>query len=69
DSPQAEAMAKVMKRLQMNEKIKVSLSRATLLISRAEGAGKRQFEIKRVLAEDWLLTETAFDGLPMPSSK
>jgi hypothetical protein len=69
DSPQAEAMAKVMKRLQMNEKIKASLSRATLLISRAEGAGQRQFEIKRVLAEDWLLTETAFDGLPMPSSK
>ena len=67
DSPQAEAMAKVMKRLQMNEEIKSSLSRATLLISRSEGSEKRQFEIKRVLAEDWLLTETPFDGQPVSS--
>jgi hypothetical protein len=37
-----------------------------LAISRPEGAEKRQFEIKRVLAEDWLLTEKAFDGLLDP---
>jgi hypothetical protein len=65
DSPQAEALAKILKRLQMNEKNQSSLSRATLVISRPEGSGNRQFEIKRVLAEDWLLTDTAFDGLPV----
>ena len=36
--------------------------RATLEIVRVAGAGPRQFEIKRVLAEDWVLSEKAFDG-------
>ncbi len=36
--------------------------RATLEIGRLEGGGVRQFEIRRVLAEDWVLGEKAFDG-------
>jgi hypothetical protein len=36
--------------------------RATLELVRIAGSGPRQFEIRRVLAEDWLVTERAFDG-------
>ena len=69
NSPQQIAMVRIMSRLQSAEKNKKALSRATLAISRsqeAEGMQKRQFEIERVLAEEWLLTDTPFDGLPMP---
>ena len=41
------------------------IRRATLKIRRTEGAGERQFEIIRVLAEDWIVSETAFDGQPL----
>lgn len=37
------------------------LSRATLEIERVEGAEKRQFLIKRVLAQDWAIGPKAFD--------
>ena len=37
------------------------LNRLTLELKRIEGAGLRQFEISRVLAEDWLMSEVPFD--------
>lgn len=39
----------------------LSFARATLEIRRVEGADQRQFEIFRVLAEDWVLAEKALD--------
>lgn len=66
NSPQGEAITRIMQRLKSSGKKDVSTYRATLAISRAEGAEKRQFEINRVLAEDWLMTDKAFDGLPFP---
>ncbi len=39
----------------------VSTRRATLEIRKVEGAGPRQFEISRVLAEDWVLSGSPFD--------
>ena len=38
-----------------------NLQRATLEIRRTEGAESRQFEITRVLAEDWVMSVTPFD--------
>lgn len=38
--------------------------RATLEIRRLPGAGKRQFEINRVLAENWVVSDEAFDAAP-----
>lgn len=38
------------------------LNRATLEIRRVEGGSARQFEITRVLAEDWVMGEKSFDG-------
>jgi hypothetical protein len=38
------------------------IRRATLEIARVPGGGPRQFEIRRVLAEDWVLSDKAFDG-------
>ncbi|MFN6018054.1 MAG: hypothetical protein ACK49N_10790 [Verrucomicrobiota bacterium] len=61
-SPQADAMEDIAERLRMKGRANATSFRAILAISRPEGAEKRQFEIKRVLAEDWLLTEKAFDG-------
>ncbi len=40
--------------------------RATLELRRVEGAERRQFEISRVLAEDWVMGEKAFDGTVDP---
>jgi len=65
-SPQASAMEEIMERLRMKGRANATSFRVILAISRPEGAEKRQFEIKRVLAEDWLLTEKAFDGLLDP---
>ena len=65
-SPQANAMEDIMERLRLKGKANATSFRGMLAISRPEGAEKRQFEIKRVLAEDWLLTEKAFDGLLDP---
>lgn len=61
-SPQADAMEDIAERLRMKGKSNATSFRATLAISRPESAEKRQFEIKRVLAEDWYLTDKAFDG-------
>ena len=36
--------------------------RATLEVKRPPGAEARQFQITRVLAEDWVLSDVAFDG-------
>lgn len=38
-----------------------SVLRATLEIRRVEGADRRQFEITRVLAEDWVMGDQPFD--------
>lgn len=65
-SPQADAMQDIMERLRMKGKANATSFRGILAISRPDGAEKRQFEIKRVLAEDWLLTDKAFDGSPEP---
>jgi hypothetical protein len=60
DSPQAAAM----RRMLAHEKAPTSgtsSNRATLEIRRVEGADSRQFEITRVLAEDWVTSATPFD--------
>lgn len=53
-SPQAEALSWIFS----NEH---AIKRATLEIRRVEGGGPRQFEISRVLAEDWVVSGTPFD--------
>jgi hypothetical protein len=70
DSPQARAMERIV----MDENAlpggmpgalpgtAKAPKRATLAIRRVEGAESRQFEITRVLAQDWVLSETPFDG-------
>lgn len=55
DSPQAKAMERI---FSDDEKI----HRVTLEIRRTAGAESRQFEITRVMAEDWVLSATAFDA-------
>ena len=37
------------------------MARATLGLERVEGAETRQFRIKRVLAQDWLVGDVAAD--------
>ena len=62
DSPQALAM----QRMLAADKIPSrggTLHRATLEIRRIEGAESRQFEITRVLAEDWVMSGTPFDEI------
>lgn len=57
--------AKAMKRIVSDERSVVgsrSAKRATLEIRRVEGAEPRQFEISRVMAEDWVMSATPFDG-------
>jgi len=66
NSPQGTAMASIMARARARVNQNITMFRATLAISRSEGAEKRQFEIKKVLADDWLLTDKAFDGSPGP---
>jgi hypothetical protein len=39
-----------------------SVMRATLLVERPQGADARQFEITRVLAEDWIVSDNPYDG-------
>ena len=59
-TPQARAMERIFS----EEKNAVSqrLNRATLELKRPEGAELRQFEIRRVLAEDWVLSGEPFDA-------
>jgi hypothetical protein len=63
NTPQARAMQKILARAGETADGRGSLSRATLGIRRPVGAEARQFEITRVLAEDWILSGTAFDGM------
>jgi len=65
-SQQAATMQKIMDRVRMMGKPNASSFRAVLALARPMGAEKRQFEIKRVLAEDWLMTDVAFDGSTEP---
>ena len=70
DSPQARAMERIV----MDENglpggmpsalpgAAKATKRATLVIRRVEGAEARQFEITRVLAQDWVVSDTPFDG-------
>lgn len=54
NSPQARAMARIFKD-------EAKKRRATLEIQRTDGADSRQFEITRVLAEDWVVQARPFD--------
>lgn len=47
----------------MWEDVEGSTVRATLEIERVEGAERRQFQINRVLAEDWVMGDRPFDEL------
>jgi len=60
DSPQAAAMARMLAHEKSPGKGR-SVNRATLQLRRIEGAADRQFEISRVLAEDWVMGDTPFD--------
>jgi hypothetical protein len=60
DSPQAVAMARMENEGRPMSGTK-ALKRVTLEIRRAADAESRQFEIRRVLAEDWVLSAVAFD--------
>ena len=53
-SPQAAAISWMLSR-------EAKIARATLEIRRVEGAESRQFEISKVLAEDWVMGPTPFD--------
>ncbi len=54
DSPQAAAIQWIFSK-------GTRINRATLEIRRVEGASPKQFEIVRVLAEDWVMGEKPFD--------
>lgn len=54
DSPQAAAMAAIFKK-------NPSLNRATLEIRWVDGAGPRQVEISKVIAEDWVVGAEPFE--------
>lgn len=60
DSPQARAMERILSSEESAERRK--LNRVTLELRRPEGAANRQFEITRVLAEDWILGAQPFDA-------
>lgn len=60
-SPQEAALAKILED-EGQFGASPALNRATLEIRHVEGAEKRQFEITRVLAEDWVLGAKPFDG-------
>lgn len=65
-SPQALAMEKMF--LRSSSEISAGqshLMRACLRIKRVKGAEARQFEITRVLSEDWVVREPAMDGQPL----
>jgi hypothetical protein len=60
DSPQDIAMARLLGGANPLASDR-GLRRATLEIRRVDGAESRQFEITRVLAEDWVVSATPFD--------
>jgi hypothetical protein len=61
DTPQAHALSLVFPREEEPQNAHSRLKRATLELLRPDGAEARQFEITRVLAEDWVLSDKAFD--------
>jgi hypothetical protein len=61
-SPQALAMEQIFRSMDDIHQERDKLRRAVLHLRRPQGAELRQFEITRVLAEDWVLGEAAFDG-------
>lgn len=65
-SPQALAMEQMfLKSSSASQAGANRLLRACLRIQRVEGAETRQFEITRVLSEDWIVREPALDGQPL----
>lgn len=61
DSPQARAMKRIVSGDDATPGAAMS-KRATLEIRRVEGGASRQFEITRVLAEDWVVSGQPFDS-------
>lgn len=61
NSPQEQAMKRIFASPDDPEE-QGKVRRATLELARVSGSGSRQFEIRRVLAEDWVVTDKAFDG-------
>jgi hypothetical protein len=61
NSPQEHAMSRIF-HVDEEKDARGRIKRATLELQRPEGAELRQFEIIRVLAEDWVLSGTALDG-------
>lgn len=59
-SPQERAMRKVIE-IMADALTGAGVNRATLELKRVEGALPRQFEVTRVLAEDWVMAPQAFD--------
>ncbi len=65
-SPQALALEQMFLRSSSGMNVGPNrLIRACLRIRRVEGAEVRQFEITRVLSEDWIVREPASDGQPL----
>jgi hypothetical protein len=63
DSPQARAMERIVSEVKGEaDAAHRRLNRATLELRRPEGAEPRQFEIARVLAEDWVMGAEPFDA-------
>lgn len=61
DSPQAVALERILSKTVEEESPVRQPMRATLEIRRHESGGTRQFEITRVLAEDWVLGPVNYD--------
>lgn len=63
DSPQSRAMQRMISSPATEQgEAQRKLNRATLELKRPEGAENRQFEIIRVLAEDWVLAKEPYDA-------
>ncbi len=62
DSPQARAMEWIMAESEGRPEFR-GLCRATLEIRRPAGAEMSQYEITRVLAQDWVVSDKAFDSI------
>jgi hypothetical protein len=59
-SPQERAMERIVS--EEKDEPRHRLNRVTLEIRRPQGAEIRQFEITRVLAEDWVMAAAPFDA-------
>lgn len=61
DSPQAVALERILSKGVEEERKAKAMMRATLEIRRHEYGGPRQFEITRVIAEDWVVGSKDYD--------